>query len=294
MRKPVYSVMGTEKDSVRADSCQARQQKQHGMDIKKVALVTGASSGIGANIAVDLAATNDYIVIIVGRNIDRLSQVELKCQQAALNADPNSIDTCAYKYKCNLDDFAQLDDLIEFIRTKFNRLDLLVNNACYRGVIRSISDRDSYDDLEQAMLLNVHVPMYLFNKCLLPLNSILTREPVLINISSIASQVAVPLSCYSISKACLSELTRQIAFNNECAIKAITISPGPILTDERPHHKAMAENTLLGRVGTTQEVSNLVLFAVQNANLFNGKELFVDGGYLAKQKQPLVTGQPLK
>lgn len=293
MRKPVHSAMDIGRDPVKSESCEMSKHQQRPLDAKKVALVTGASSGIGANIAVDLAATDDYIVILVGRSLDKLAQVELKCQQTVLKSNPDSRDVCAYKFVCDLDNFEQLDGLIGFIKTKFNRLDLLVNNACYRGGIKNISDKDSFHDLEKAMVLNVHVPMYLINKCLLPLNSDCSREPVLINISSIASQVAVPLNCYSISKSCLSELTRQIALRDECGIKAITISPGPILTEERPHHQSMSEYTLVNRVGTTQEVSDLVLFAAENACLFNGQELFIDGGYLAKtkQKRPAVIQQ---
>lgn len=125
--------------------------------------------------------------------------------------------------------------------------------------------------------------MYLVNKCLIPLKP--AGMATVINISSSASQVVVPLHLYSISKACLSEMTRQLSMlTQKLGILSVTVSPGPVLTNERPHHAAMSSLTLMNRVGTTQEISNLVIFAINNAHLFNGQELNIDGGYIVKQK----------
>lgn len=245
---------------------------------KRVALVTGSAPGIGAIIAVDLASAN-YRLIVTGRNSCRLAQVVQQCNHVSGSTQ------AAVAFPADLYDLSQVDRLIEFVRITFNRLDVLVNNACYRGDVADILDDRALDELGKVFHVNVSVPMYLIHKCLLPLKP--AGMATVINISSSASQVVVPLHLYSISKACLSELTRQLAtLTQELGILSVTISPGPVLTDERPHHSAMSSLTLMNRVGTTQEISNLVMFAISNAHLFNGQELNIDGGYTVKQKQP--------
>lgn len=248
---------------------------------KKIALVTGSATGIGANVAVDLALAG-FFVIVTGRNVEKLSRVVHQCNQLLSNEAP-----VAASFVADLLDLKQVDQLINFIQSEYGRLDVLVNNACWRGCVKNILEDKAYDDLKHVMHVNLSVPMYLIHNCLIPIRAGKTNDnAIIINISSVASQVVVPLHLYSISKACLSELSRQIALmTHSLGLFSVTISPGPVLTNERPHHQAMSNMTLMNRVGTTQEISNLVLFAINNVELFNGKELNIDGGYIAKQKQ---------
>lgn len=264
------------------------------VDCKKVALVTGSGTGIGARIAVDLAAAG-YRVIVTGRNMDNLRKIVDECKNAfnseAYESNDKTRSEAAIAIRADLSDFRQVDDLINQVLQEFECLDVLVNNACYRGRKSSIISQDAAEDTREVLHINVSVPMYLVHKLMVPMASRRDRSserppPVVINISSIASQVVVPLHLYSISKACLSEMTNQLALRSqELGILAVTVSPGPILTSERPQHASMSSSTLLGRVGTPQEVSDFTLFVLENAHLFNGSELVLDGGYLAKQKQ---------
>lgn len=263
------------------------------VDCKKVALVTGSGTGIGARIAVDLAAAG-YRVIVTGRNMDNLRKIVDECKNA-FNSEANKSNDktrseAAIAIRADLSDFRQVDDLINQVLQEFECLDVLVNNACYRGRKSNIISQDAAEDTREVLHINVSVPMYLVHKLMVPMASrrdrLSERPPVVINISSIASQIVVPLHLYSISKACLSEMTNQLARRSqELGILAVTVSPGPILTSERPQHASMSSSTLLGRVGTPQEVSDFTLFVLENAHLFNGSELVLDGGYLAKQKQ---------
>lgn len=247
----------------------------------KVALVTGSASGIGANIAVDLVHEG-YNVVVTGRDIKKLKEVVQLCN-AKVEINYNQ----AVYFQVDLCDLCQVDKLVDFVKGKFARIDLLVNNACWRGEAKSILDADTLDDFRKVMHMNVFIPFYLIHKCFLLDNIESSKEAVIINISSVASQAVVPLHLYSISKACLSEVARQISLlrsdERYKGISSITISPGPVLTDERPHHQAMSKLTLLKRVGSTQEISNLVMFVLKNAQLFDGQELNIDGGYLSRQ-----------
>lgn len=245
----------------------------------KIALVTGSATGIGANVAVDLASAG-FTVIVTGRNTDKMNKVVQQCIHASSNPS-----ACKHvSFVADLYHLEQVDKLIDFIRITFGRLDILVNNACFRGEVGDILPETVYCELEKVMQLNVSVPMYLIHKCLIPLKTESTA--LVINISSVASAIVVPLHLYSISKACLSEMSRQVALmSRDLDILSVTISPGPILTDERPQHVKMRNLTLMNRVGTTQEISNIVIFVIDNAHLFNGKDICIDGGYTAKQKQ---------
>lgn len=285
-----------------SDSCQTFETRFNSGN-KKIALVTGSASGIGANIARDLAAKG-YFVIVTGRDDTAIQRVVQECNRISAAALGDHLEyndcTSAIAFKADLYHFEQIDRLIEFIHKKFRRLDILVNNACWRGDHADLLKSDqSYDDFKRVMHMNVSVPMYLVHKCLIPLRqsylkSLTTSgkaksdadKSIIVNISSIASQIVVPLHSYSISKACLSELSRQLSdeLTQRLGILSATVSPGPVLTDERPHHQAMSKLTLMNRVGTTQEISNLVLFVLSNAEMFNGKELNIDGGYMSKQK----------
>lgn len=258
-----------------------------------VALVTGSSSGIGASVAIDLASIG-FTVILTGRNADNLAKVEQKCNDT-FNSK-GFLTGKAIPYQIDFSDAEQLNGLVCFVRSKFNKLDLLVNNVCFRGEIKNILAEDACDDLQKALHMNVLIPMRLIRDCCLMTapkmgepasSSPSTTKSIVINVSSIAAQIAVPLHVYSITKACLTELSRQVALlgGDESGVLSVNISPGPVLTDERPHHAQMSRWTLMDRVATTQEISNLVMFLVDRAHLFNGQDITIDGGYMAKQKQ---------
>lgn len=247
-----------------------------------VALVTGSSSGIGASVAIDLF-TIGFTVILTGRNSDKLAEVEKKCHEAL---ESKGIAGDVIPYKIDFENAVQVDKLVDFIRSRYSKLTLLVNNVCWRGDIKNVLADDICHDLTRALKMNVLLPMRLILDCLVNCTSSEQSSSIVINVSSIAAQVTVPLHAYSISKACLSELSRQIALLGEKSrILSVTVSPGPVLTDERPHHAEMSRWTLMDRVATTQEISNLVTFLIDRPHLFNGQEINIDGGYVAKQRQ---------
>lgn len=239
-----------------------------------VILITGSSSGIGASIAQDLSRKN-CIVIVTGRDQNKIDQILSKCNQV----DQNGQDK-VYGFRADLSNWTEIEDLLDFIKKRFGCLDILINNVCYRGESMNILNT-TMDQYEHIHRMNVSVPIYLVHKMITNLKRSHKDSQVVINISSAASRVVVPLHGYSITKACISELTQQLTKLKN--LICLTISPGPVLTDERPHHEAMSSLTLVQRVGLPQEISNLVLFCLDNVSMFRGQEVFIDGGYLARE-----------
>lgn len=245
----------------------------------KTALVTGSGSGIGKNIAIDLVA-NGYSVIITGRNIENLKHVLAQCNEVLSHEDENSV----YMFLADLEQMDQVDLLIEFVRNKFEHLNLLVNNACFRGTVNGILSEEALVDFGKVLHMNLSVPTYLIAKCMMTMRPKGSDKAIVVNMTSVASSKLVPLHLYAISKACLAELSRELSkTSDEDNIIYISVAPGPVLTDERPHHTKFAPMTLLNRVATTQEVSNLVIQAIKCPRLFNGQELIIDGGYSVVQ-----------
>lgn len=244
------------------------------MNTLPIALVTGSSTGIGSKLAQKLAPS--YNVVVTGRNQEALDKVVKLCNERREDS--------AVSFNCDLSDLSQIDTLIESIKNKFSKLNLLVNNACWRGDIGGdINEALEETEFEDVMKINLLVPMYLVNKCAINLKEE-NGKLLVINISSVASQIVVPMHSYSVSKACLSELTRQIAKNSsQTSVYAISVSPGVVLTDERPFHADYKHLTLVNRIASPDEIADFIANTIENAELFNGQEMFIDGGYIAKQ-----------
>lgn len=238
-----------------------------------VILITGSTSGIGANIALDLSAKG-HKVIVTGRDQVKLDEIIAKCEGQARNQNT------VRGYKADLMHIDQIDGLLKFVKETFGHLDVLINNACFRGQQKDILET-TVEEFSQIFHMNVSVPAYLIHKTVKMLKNSRNHTQIVINISSTASQVVVPLQGYSISKSCLTQFNRQLSQQN--GLLCLTISPGPILTEERPQHEAMSSLTLIDRVGTTQEISNIVVHCMENAKIYDGQDLVVDGGYLARE-----------
>lgn len=247
--------------------------------MSRIALITGSSSGIGKSLA-KLLVEDGCTVVVTGRDENKLIQVVNECN--------TSTGGKAIAYAANLYDYDEIDRLFESIVKDLGNIDILVNNACYRGDNSEILSDDVLDEMDKVMTLNVSVPMYLIQK-VAKLNKsrkqVEFNKTIVVNVSSVASQIVVPLHLYSISKACLSELTRQLAtMSKELNMQFITVSPGPVLTEERPQHVQLAEQTIIGRVGTVNEIATMIMHAIEHPALFAGQELTIDGGCYAKQK----------
>src|SRR4051812_30420727 len=163
-----------------------------------VAVVTGASSGIGATVATDLARRG-ATVAAVARRKDKLDEVVEKCRpfSAASMAVPADISS---RTEC--------ERVIQEVNDRFGRVDILVNNA---GIsIHRNAARTTADDVERLMAVNFFAPVYLTTAALPGMLE--RRQGTVINITSVAGYVPNPgESAYGAAKAALSLWTHGLA-----------------------------------------------------------------------------------
>lgn len=240
----------------------------------KVALVTGGSSGIGKSIAL-LYAKEGADVVINSRKEEALKEV-CKLNESKITYVVGDITQDEVVKK-----------IAEYIKTKFGKLDVLVNNAGWCPVQPlkeiKISDYDKAFNLDVRALVNVTI------ECL-PL--ILKAKGNILNISTVGASHRGPnLSMYLGAKAAVENFTRCWALELvKDGVRVNCISPGAIETniwnvtdlseEEAKKHKESMEKVIpMGRFGTPEEVANVALFLVSSeASYVTGSIYAVDGG----------------
>ena len=244
---------------------------------KKVALVTGASSGIGRATAL-LFAENGYEVVAVGR-----SEAELGVTRDEARDMPGSIRT----HLADVTETTQVERLISETVQHLGRIDVLVNAA---GIIKNGSIEDTtLDEWDKMMQINLRSVFYLMQKCVPHLEA--TKGNV-VNVSSVTGVRAFPgVLAYCVSKAAVDQLTRCTAL--ELAPKGVrvnAVNPGVVVSNLH-RRGGMAEDAYekflehakdthpIGRPGEPRDVAELIYFlASDRASWITGVTYEVDGG----------------
>ncbi len=238
----------------------------------RVALITGASRGIGLQIARDFAAAGARTVL-AARNLDLLRQ-----GTEILQAEGKS----AVSIQLDVTDQASIRSAVEEVIENEGRIDILVNNA---GVTRDgLLMRMKDEDWDQVMATNLKGVFRLIRQ-VLP-HMLRKRYGRIINISSVVAQTGNPGQAnYVASKAGLIGLTKTLA--REIASRSVTVNavaPGFIataMTDVLPERvrNQLVKTVPLRRVGTVDDVSPGVLFlASEEAGYITGHVLNINGG----------------
>lgn len=241
----------------------------------KVALITGASKGIGRAIAQKYAEMGAQVAFTY------LSSVE-KGQQ--LEQELSGHGTKAKGYRSDAADFTQAEKLVEHVMADFGRLDILVNNAgiAKDGLLMRMSE-EQWDTVINTNLKSV------FNLTKAATKSMMRqRSGSIINMTSIVGLKGnAGQTNYAASKAGIIGFTKSVALElGSRNIRSNAIAPGYIETEMTGHlDEAVAEEWKkaipLRRAGTPEDVANCAVFLASDQSAFiTGQVLQVDGGML--------------
>jgi len=242
----------------------------------KVALVTGASRGIGRAIALGYAEAGADVAIC-SRKLEDLEPVAAEIEKSGRNAFAMAADVT------NRED---IEKFVADAHTNFGRIDILVNNVA-RSIMSPILNlrEDGWDKIINTNLKSCFLFAQAVGQIMMGQGS-----GAIINVSSTAGQTAAPLlGAYSVSKAGVDMLTKVLAKElGGVGIRANAISPGMVETkfsepiwSSAEMHAEIVRDIPLGRLATTDEIVGLAVFLASDAASYvNGAIINIDGGSL--------------
>ena len=239
----------------------------------KVALVTGASRGIGKEIALTLAANGAAVIVNYNGSKERADEVVKEIEAAGGTAEA---------IQCNVAEFQASEEMVKSILENYKKVDILVNNA---GITRDgLLIRMPEEDYDAVLDTNLKGTFNMIRH--LSRSFLKQRSGKIINLSSVSGVMGnAGQANYSASKAGVIGLTKSVA--RELASRGVcvnAIAPGFIDTEMTQAMPEEAQNGLkqmipLGRMGEAAEVAKLVLFLAGNdSNYITGQVISIDGG----------------
>lgn len=245
----------------------------------RVALITGASSGIGAATAV-LFAKLGARLSLTGRNMENLEQVAKKCVEQPGAEQPFLV----------IADLAKEEDtkrVLEKTIEKYGQLNVLVNNA---GILKSGSiENTSLEVYDEIMTINTRS---IFHLTMLAVPHLVESKGSIVNVSSVNGlRSFAGLVAYNTSKAAVDQMTRSIALDlAPKQVRVNSVNPGVVVTelqkrgglDDEAYVKFLerCQHThALGRPGQPDEIARTIAFlAADDSSFITGANLPVDGG----------------
>ncbi len=242
-----------------------------------VALVTGASSGIGRATALKFG-TQGYQVALVARTVSRLEAVAAVIRAGGVQAEVITADVTRAE---------EIERVVDRTMAAFGRIDVLVNAA---GIISTGTiDSTTLDAWDTMMNVNVRAPFYLMQRAM---PHLIRSQGSVVNVSSVTGLRAFPgILAYCASKAAVDQLTRCAALELASqGVRVNAVNPGVVLTGlhrsggmTEAAYSAFLEHSKtthpLGRVGRPEEVAELIFFlASERAGWITGATVSIDGG----------------
>jgi NAD(P)-dependent dehydrogenase (short-subunit alcohol dehydrogenase family) len=249
----------------------------------KIALITGASAGIGRAIALAMAENGATIVAVdwLGDGAEVISAIsEQGVECVFLQADVSKYD--------------QVVRAVKMAEEQFGRIDILVNNAGTNSPSELRKNINEYDVDEWHRVVSVDLDgLFYFCRAASP-GMVALKSGVIINIASVMGIVPIRLqSAFTAAKAGVINFSRSMALElGPLGIRVNIIAPGSVLTKRTrdlfysPTKSHIAESLLshipLGRPGTPEEIATAALFlASEDSSYVTGTVLTVDGGWTA-------------
>jgi len=249
--------------------------KAHPMKLsQQVAIVTGATQGIGLACAQRLVAEGAKVMLV---------DIKPEGAQAA-----EALGDAARFFAADVSQKADVDALVAATLQAFGRIDILINNA---GVTHAADFLDlTEDDFDRVLRINLK-SMFLCGQAVAR-EMVKQRSGSIINMSSVNAELAIPNQVpYVVSKGGINQLTKVMSLNlAPYGVRVNGIGPGTILTElakkavlaSADARHTILSRTPLGRCGEPEEVASIAAFlASADASYMTGQTLYVDGGRLA-------------
>ncbi|MSQ58510.1 MAG: SDR family oxidoreductase [Betaproteobacteria bacterium] len=244
----------------------------------RVAVITGASRGIGRATALEFASVGAKLAL-VSRNEAKLAETLAMVRAAGAEAEI---------YLCDVRDEAQVKQVAEKVKTRFGNAHILVNNAG-TAIRKNIIDF-TYEEWRTQIDTNIS-GVFLMCKYIVPLMKGQGYGRV-INLASIMAHVSsTGRGVYSATKHAVLGLTRALALELvDDKINVVAISPGFIATDltaplraDPAKNAALMDQTPMRRWGTAEEIASMALYICSDAAAFmTGSDVLIDGGWCAQ------------
>ncbi|MDQ8737990.1 SDR family oxidoreductase [Paenibacillus sp. LHD-38] len=245
----------------------------------KVALVTGASRGIGRAVAIRLAQEGALVAVHYGKNRDNAEEVVREIERSGGSAFTLGTELGSSNGVKVL--FEALDEALKE-RTGDTYFDILVNNA---GIALAASIEETTEEaFDEIMTINVKAPFFLTQQALPRLRD----EGRIINLSSSITRISLPaIPAYSMTKGAINTLT--LALSNQLGPRGITINaiqPGFVATDmnaamlqDPAGRKFGADFSIFGRWGQPEDVADVAAFlASPDSRWVTGQLIDASGG----------------
>lgn len=238
------------------------------MELKgKVALVTGASRGIGRAIAVALAKKGCNVIINYARDEENAKKTEEMCRAYGVET---------LTVRADVSNREEVREMVEKAIEKFGRIDILINNAGILG--KTINPREISDEewdrvlgvnLKGAFIVTQEVLKYM-------------KKGKIVNIASIAGKDGGTVGAhYAASKGGLIALTFNLARHLAPNILVNAVAPGPVETDmiNEEMRERLRKLSLTGEIAKPEDIAHAVIFLLENDHI-TGEVVDVNGGRL--------------
>ena len=236
---------------------------------KKVILITGASRGIGREIAKTLAKEGNYVIANYYKSEEKAIQLQNELKEFGYEIDI---------FKCDVSKREEVKKMIDFVIKKYGKIDVLVNNAGIDQVklFTDISD-DDWNNIIQNNLYSVFCCTQETIKYMLS-----EKSGCVINISSIFGRIGGACEVhYSVSKAGIDGMTKALAKEFGLSnIRINSIAPGIIDTDmnQNVNYEEMKAEIPLGKIGKTMDIAKCVKWLIED-EYTTGQIIEINGGW---------------
>ena len=251
------------------------------MDLQgKVALVTGGAVRVGKAITLMLAHAGAHVVVNYNTSAGGAQATVAEAQAAGIDA---------LGVQCDVSDFGAVQAMVRQVQDRFGGVDILVNAASLFGRIK-VPSEDLAQDLETwHRVTRISIDGAFYVSSLLAPSMLARGGGAIVNIVDLS--VWTPwrgFTAHAVGKAGLLALTQQLALELAPTIRVNAVAPGTVLPPPgagEAQQAAMAERTLLGRLGTPADVADAVRYLIE-ADYVTGTVVRVDGGEHLAQYKP--------